>query len=218
MKTMKILLVDATPLMVRAFKGPLTAFTNAKGEQTGLRYGFVRCLRSYKERTEADKVVVAYDPAGLFQDRLEFLVEDPGLRSKIEAEAQKVLEMVALTGYASAFMEGHPARDVVGTLAKKFEGDGHDVLVSSTDRDLLSIVGGRVRFWEPAEQRKGRFVGPAEVMQETGRAPGKLEKMFENLERMEFRRGLGDPNLLEALFEKLEFKSLMKHVEELAFG
>ncbi len=213
---MKILIVDAMPLMARCFKPPMAEFSTQAGEPTGLRFGFIRCLRSYKERTEADKVVVCWD-SGPFS-RLEHLVEDAGLRAKIKDEAPMLAELIALTGYASAWFDDHPAQDVIGSLVKKFAADGHQIVVMSSNRTLWSLVGGRILFWEPGEKRKGRYIGPAEVRAEAGHPPGMMAQQFQELEKMEFRRGHGDPNLLEALFTRLEFKSLMKHVEELALG
>lgn len=192
-RPLKILLVDGSPLMFRAFTGPLKGFTNGAGERTGLRFGFLRACNSYAKRTKADKVIVVWDAHG------PHAIEQPGAavrpqalergykgnrdHSRPEAAAiwaghGDLKAALQLTRWAQAWQDGYEADDVIGTLARTFSEQGHETVIASPDRDLWQLISPakRITCWQPGKKSAGpgEVIGPREVVAEFGVPPTHL--------------------------------------------
>lgn len=181
---MRILLIDASPLMFKVFTGPVRDFSTAAGEPTGLRFGFLRSVRAYEKKTKPEKVVVVWDPPGTSSVRENLGESERGYKgnrehTREEAEmiwggVPKLFEMLSLTKYTQAWAEGYEADDVIGTLARQLAGQGAEVMIHSVDRDLWQLFGHTLIMGWENDKKKGRVIGPAEVIAEFGVAPRHL--------------------------------------------
>ena len=151
-----ILLVDASPLIYSNFNA-MKRFKTKAGEPTGLRFGFMRSMRSYVEKTKADRVAICLDLLGVVKKAVgvpEYKANRVWSKDKEEMYDQipNLLEMLSYTRYAQVQAEGYEADDVIAHLARKFEVGNHDVFIVSPDNDLLQLVSKRVRIWMPPKK------------------------------------------------------------------
>lgn len=171
---MNVLIVDAMPLVYSNFAkvGSLAvqAGPNA-GTPTGLRYGFLRSVNSYRKRTQADKVVIAWDSAGPVKkaegaediykanrsDEIELGLTDKKVdKTFMYAQIPDLKEMIGLTSWVQLELAGYEADDLIGHYARELSRMGHAIVISSTDNDLCQVVSEHVKIFVPNNPKQGR--------------------------------------------------------------
>ena len=142
-----LLLVDANGLVYRAFFA-LPYFTTRDGRPTNAVYGFTTMLLKVLEEQAPGYVAVAFDKPGptfrheAFADYKALRRPMPDdLRPQV-ALAKQVVEAMELPIFEVAAFE---ADDVIGTLARRAEADGFDVLIVTGDLDALQLVSPRTK-------------------------------------------------------------------------
>lgn len=141
----------------RAYYAPMERLQTSAGIPTKVPYLFATMMRRLLQNRELrpDYVAVVFDVAApTFRDELfasykaqrppapeDLNVQLPFVRRYCEAMRLPILE------YA-----GYEADDIIGTLARQAAAEDVDVLIITSDKDLMQLVGGRVRVLNPAKQ------------------------------------------------------------------
>lgn len=142
-----LLLVDANGLVYRAFFA-LPYFTTRDGRPTNAVYGFTTMLLKVLEEQAPEYVAVAFDRPGPtfrheafaeYKARRRPMPDD--LRPQI-ALAKQVVEALELPVFE---VTGFEADDVIGTLVRRAEAGGFDVLIVTGDLDALQLVSAHTR-------------------------------------------------------------------------
>ncbi len=138
----KLLLIDGHSMLNRAFYG-LPDLTNAEGIHTGAVYGFLNIMFRLIDEEQPDYLTVAFDVhAPTF--RHEIFKEYKGTRKPMPEELRSQVpltkEVLDAMGICRMEKAGLEADDILGTLAKKAEAEGMEVILVSGDRDLLQIA------------------------------------------------------------------------------
>ncbi|BCM91710.1 DNA polymerase I [Abditibacteriota bacterium] len=170
----KLLLIDGYSLLYRAFFSS-PPFSTSAGEPTGALYGFVRMVTRLLDENAPDYVVVAFDPpGGTFRHEADATYKAQRSDAPDDLKIQQRLVRELLDGLSIPRYEhkGFEADDVIGTLAKRGEEDGHDVLIITGDGDQLQLATERVQV---LLTRKGvselEAYKPAEVVARYGFEP-----------------------------------------------
>ncbi len=152
----RLYLLDAMALAYRShfifINRPLV---NSKGENTSATYGFTSALLKLIEDHKIEHIAVVFDAVdegGTFRDEMyedykanrepppdELIDNIPRIKQVIEAFDIPVFEIA-----------GVEADDVIGTLARKGEEDGADVVIVSPDKDFQQLLSERVTLFRPA--------------------------------------------------------------------
>jgi len=162
-------LIDGPNMAFRAFFA-IGGMTNSKGQPTNALYGFTNMLLKLIREHRPDYLAITWDPkGGSFRDR-EF-PEYKGTRPDMPEALRK--QMPVFPKIAEAFdvpficIDDFEADDVMGTLAKRHEGELDVVLVSS-DKDLMQLVGDHVKMYD---SMKERWISLDEVAEKFGCPP-----------------------------------------------
>jgi len=152
-----ILLVDASPLIYANYNA-MKRFKTKSGESTGLRFGFMRSMKSYVAKTQADRVAVCLDlpgPVKKAEGNENYKANRTWSAEKEEMYGQvpALMEMLSYTRYATAQAVGYEADDVIACLARKFANADHHVYIVTPDNDLLQLVNDRVKIWMPPKKK-----------------------------------------------------------------
>ncbi len=147
----KLVLIDGHSILNRAFYG-VPDLSNAKGLHTNAIFGFLNILFKILEEEHPDYLAVAFDVhAPTF--RHEMYEGYKGTRKPMPEELREQVPMMkeVLQAMGITIMEqaGLEADDILGTLAKKAEGQGMEVSLVSGDRDLLQIATEHIKIRIP---------------------------------------------------------------------
>jgi DNA polymerase-1 len=152
-KRRRLLLVDAMNLIFRAYYALISRpLRTTDGRNTSAIFGFGRMILKAINEYQPTHVAVALEGGGpsfreeIFPDyKATRKVPPDDLVSQIEP----VKELARLLGLAVIEKESMEADDVVATLARGGAGDFDEVLILSSDKDLMALVGGAVKMLAP---------------------------------------------------------------------
>jgi len=150
----KAILIDANSLAYRAFYALPDTMKSPDGFQTNAVYGFVSMLLKILE-TKCDFVATAFDRKEATFRHKEF-AEYKGTRAKTPTtliDQMKVIkEILELAGIPVLEKSGFEADDIIGTLAKRGEAEGFEVVIYSGDMDPLQLLTDKIKL---ASTKKG---------------------------------------------------------------
>jgi hypothetical protein len=173
---MRVLLVDALPLVYANFAkvGNLSVQNGPHaGTPTGLRFGFLRSVNSYRKRLQADRVVIAWDTQHPIKkaegaesyykagrsDEIELGLTG-GQRvnkDKMYAQIPDLKDMIGLTAWIQVECDGYEADDLIGHYSRELTASGaHKVFISTTDNDLCQLVNDQIKIFVPKSEKHGR--------------------------------------------------------------
>ena len=138
----KILLIDGHSILNRAFYG-LPDLTNSEGLHTGAVYGFLNILFKVLGEEKPEYLAVAFDrsePTFRHTKYPEYKGTRKPMPQELKEQIQLLKELLEKMGIATVSLAGFEADDILGTLAKKGEEKGMDVIILSGDRDLLQLA------------------------------------------------------------------------------
>jgi DNA polymerase I len=154
--TKRLFLVDAMGYIFRAFFAPMDRLQTSTGIPTKVPYLFATMMRRLMQSKDLrpDYLAVVFDVAApTFRDKLfaaykaqrppmpeDLAVQIPFVRRYCEAMRLSILEY-----------PGYEADDVIGTLARQAAKQDLDVLIVTSDKDLMQLVAKRVRVLNPAK-------------------------------------------------------------------
>lgn len=170
----KFILIDGNSIIYRAFFA-MPPLTNSKGLHTNAVYGFTTMLLRLLEEHKPTHVMVAFD-AGKVTFRHEGYQEYKGGREKTPPELSEqfplLKELLQGLGIAQFELAGFEADDIIGTLTKRADEAGRQVLVVSGDKDMLQLASEHVHI---GLTRKGvteiELYDPAQIKERYGLTP-----------------------------------------------
>ncbi|MBX3453425.1 DNA polymerase I [Ferrovibrio sp.] len=174
----RLYLIDGSGYIFRAYHAlpPLTR--KSDGMPVGAVSGFCNMLASLRERAEADgrlsHMAVIFD-AGRVTFRNEIYPAYKANRDETPEDLTPQFAPIKQATRAFALpaieMEGFEADDLIATYARMARLRGMEVVVVSSDKDLMQLVREGVSLFDPM---KNRPIGPTEVMEKFGVSPDKV--------------------------------------------
>ena len=209
----RLFVLDAMGLAYRAYyafiRRPLI---NSKGENTSAIFGLANTALKLRREEKPDFWALAWDgPGPTFRPErfpnykatrkpmpLDLLAQMPALEDLAAALGMPVLEV-----------PGVEADDVMATLAVKGEREGYEVVLVTSDKDMLSLVGDRVRLLSPTRTPSARedyeWVDRAKVIEKWGVAPEQildvLALMGDTSDNIPGVKGVGEKTAVELIRE-----------------
>ncbi len=147
----KIMLIDGHSILNRAFYG-VPDLTNVDGLHTNAIYGFLNILFKLLDEEKPEYLTVAFDVhAPTF--RHEMYAEYKGTRKPMMDELRQqvpvIKDVLRAMGVVIIEKAGLEADDLLGTIGRRSEELGLDVVIVSGDRDLLQLATKKVKIRIP---------------------------------------------------------------------
>jgi DNA polymerase I len=168
-----LVVVDALNYLFRAYHA-LPPLSTKAGVPTGAVYGFCQMLlRLHRELAPTHMCVVFDAPGPTFRDALfpEYKANRPPAPPDLIAQLDLAREAAADFGCAVLSIPGVEADDVIATLVRQAKGEDLDVIIGSSDKDLMQLCSAQVRLLDAVQNR---LLGPAEVKEKWGVPPEQL--------------------------------------------
>ena len=140
-----MLLVDGSSYLYRAYHA--MPDLRADGFPTGAIHGMVAMMKWLRERYPAEHAVCVFDAKGkTFRDDWypEYKAQRSPMPDPLRQQIAPIHEVVRLLGWPVLEVPGIEADDAIGTLARMAAASGHQVLISTGDKDLAQLVTAQV--------------------------------------------------------------------------
>ncbi|MCC6251273.1 MAG: DNA polymerase I [Bacteroidia bacterium] len=173
MNSNKLLLLDAFALIYRAYyaliKNPRVT---SNGKNTNAQFGFTNTLIELLNKEKPSHMAIAFDSHGPTERHSDF---EDYKANRQEAPEDLLLSIPDIKKIAQGFniaileYSGYEADDIIGTLAKKAEAEGFEVLMVTPDKDYGQLVSDKIRIYKPpAFGNKAEIIGEKEVCEKWG--------------------------------------------------
>ncbi len=169
----KLALIDGYGFVFRAFHA-LPPLTRADGTPVGAVYGFTNMLIKILASLHASHVAVVFDAGSkTFRNDIypAYKANRPPCPEELIPQFSIVREAAESLNLAILEKVGVEADDIIATLARKYSADDFEVLIVSSDKDLMQLVGGNTRMYDAM---KNKMIGENEVREKFAVMPNKV--------------------------------------------
>lgn len=170
----RLVLVDGSGYIFRAYFAIKQELTAPDGTPVKAVLGFTNMLIKLREQFPNDCLAVIFD-AGRFSFRNdiypEYKAHRPSAPEDLVPQFPLVREATAALNIQGIELEGFEADDLIATYACKGREENLEVVIVSSDKDLMQLIRPGVSMMDPM---KGKTIGDAEVMEKFGVSPDKV--------------------------------------------
>jgi DNA polymerase-1 len=216
----RLLLVDGHSNLYRAFYAIRAGLTAPDGTPTNAAYGFLRMQHKLLREIDPSHIAVAFDAGKeTFRTRLDsrYKAQRPPMPKELEVQIPLTQDALRLLGVTVIAEAGVEADDVIGTLATRAAAAGFDVVIASTDKDLMQlVVDPHVKMWHTRLERLLDEQGVAETFGVPPRQVGEvLAIMGDSSDNVPGCRGIGEKGALELIRTWKSVEAIYAHLDEL---
>ena len=139
-------LVDGSYFLFRAYHA-LPPLTTSTGLQTNAIRGAISAIQKLMRRIQPTHMAVIFDtPEPTFRHLLSpiYKGDRPSMPDELSQQIPYLHNLIRALGIPLYTLPGAEADDVIGTLAKRAEKAGHQVLISTGDKDMAQLVTDKV--------------------------------------------------------------------------
>jgi DNA polymerase I len=137
-----MLLVDGSSYLYRAYHA-MPDLRGPGGVPTGAVHGMVAMMKRLREQIPAEHAVCVFDAKGpTFRDDWypAYKAQRAPMPEPLVQQIEPIHEVVRLLGWPVLEVPGIEADDAIGTLARVAAASGHQVVISTGDKDLAQLV------------------------------------------------------------------------------
>jgi DNA polymerase-1 len=169
-----VFLIDGSGFIFRAFYGVKADMSRADGTPTNAVFGFTQMLLKMADDTDADHIAVVFDRARkTFRSDIypQYKAHRPPPPDELIPQFDIVREATEAMNIAMVDMDGFEADDLIATYARQAVEAGANVTVVSSDKDLMQLVGPKVKMFDAM---KNKEIGPDQVREKFGVGPERV--------------------------------------------
>lgn len=145
----RVVLIDGSSLIFRAYYAIPGSFTTATGLHTNATYGFALMFRKILDGKMPEYAAVVFDaPGKTFRDEKfpEYKAHRPKMDDDLVEQLEWIDRVVEVHDFPVLRVPGVEADDVIGTLTRIALEAGHEVHILSADKDFGQLISDRVRM------------------------------------------------------------------------
>lgn len=148
-------LVDGSYFLFRAFHA-LPPLTTSTGLHTNAIRGAISAIQKLMRRTQPTHMAVIFDtPEPTFRHELSpiYKGDRPSMPEELSQQIPYLHALIRALGIPLHMLPGAEADDIIGTLAKRAEALGHQVLISTGDKDMAQLVTDKVTLEDSFKEK-----------------------------------------------------------------
>jgi DNA polymerase-1 len=217
-KNEKLYLVDASGFIFRAFHA-LPPLTNPQKVPVGAVLGFVNMLIRLLKDQNATHVGVIFDAARAnFRNDIyaEYKANRGETPQDLIPQFPLIRDATRAFGFEPLEVEGYEADDLIAAYAKAANDNGQEVVIVSSDKDLMQLIRPGVCMYDPLKQKE---IGPAEVMEKFGVTPDKVidvqALMGDATDNVPGVRGIGPKTAAELINTFGDLETLLESIDQI---
>lgn len=211
-------LIDASSYVYRAFFA-LPPLTSSSGLPTNAVYGFTTMLLKLLREAAPQFLAAVFDaPGPTFRDDLfaQYKANRRAMPDDLAAQLPLIHEVVTALCLPRLSIPGVEADDVIATVVERF-GPAFEVVIVTSDKDLMQLVDSHVQLWDTMRDRR---CDRAAVRQRLGVEPTQVVEvmglMGDPIDNIPGIRGIGEKTATALIARFGTIEQLLAHLDELA--
>jgi DNA polymerase I len=211
-------LIDGSGFIFRAYHA-LPPLSNPQGTPVGAVYGFVNMIMKLMEGNHCDYVAVVFDAARkTFRNRIypEYKANRPPAPEDLIPQFPLVREATRALNLPAIELEDFEADDIIATYAKQAQAQGINVVIVSSDKDLMQLIGNGINLYDAMKQKP---IGEPEVKEKFGVTPDKvldvLSLMGDSSDNVPGVPGIGPKTAAELIGEYGTLEHLLENAQKI---
>jgi DNA polymerase-1 len=218
-----LFLIDAMNTIFRAFFAPMSRLNSPQGIPTKVPYLFSNMLRKLMKEHSPDYLAVVFDTREpTFRDKLfdKYKAQRPPMPEDLAVQLPYVRRMCEAMRLPILEFDGFEADDVMGALAKQGAKAGLEVRLVTGDKDMMQLVGGKVRVLRPGSgpNKTDLLVDEAKVEELMGVPPEKVPDvmalMGDSIDNIPGAKGIGEKGARELIGRFGSAEAALEHAAE----
>ena len=172
--TKKIAIIDGYGFVFRAYHS-LPPLTNSAGTPVGAVYGFTNMLIKLLAGLNVTHIVIALDSGRkTFRNDIypQYKANRPECPEDLKPQFPIIRDAAEALNITAIDKSGYEADDIIATIAKEAYNQNYEVLIVSSDKDLMQLINDRIfmydamrnKFIRENEVRAKFFVPPRQVL------------------------------------------------------
>jgi DNA polymerase-1 len=209
--------LDALNFLFRAFHA-LPPLKTTKGDQTGAIYGLCQMLLKIEREERPTHLTCVFDaPGENFRNQIysAYKAHRPPMPPELVPQVAMVRTVVEAFGLTTLEVPGYEADDVIAALARVGTAAGMEVVICSSDKDLLQLCTSDVSI---LDTMKNRRLGPEAVREKFGVGPEQvgdvLALMGDSIDNVPGVPGIGPKTAAELINKYGTLDALLEHASE----
>ncbi|MFO0766220.1 MAG: 5'-3' exonuclease H3TH domain-containing protein [Nitrospiraceae bacterium] len=210
-------LIDGSAYIYRAFFA-LPPLSNSKGLQTNAVYGFTVMLQKILREHHPDFVTVAFDERGptlRHEEFKEYKAHRPPMPDGMSAQIPLIHRVVEAMAVPIVNQAGFEADDLIGTLARKAEAAGIDVVIVTSDKDMFQLLTPRTRIYDPVKEK---WFAEADSLIRFGVEPARVVEimglMGDTSDNIPGVKGIGEKTAVKLITQFGTIEQLLARLDE----
>lgn len=217
--TSRLLLVDGHAFAYRAFHA-IRELRAPDGSATNAIFGFIRMMEKMRAVLTPSHLAVVWD-GGLAADRVAehpgYKADRPPMPESLERQIEEIILFLAASGIASLRQDGVEADDWLAGLALRARDQGTSVVIASSDKDFMQLVGERIGLFNPNDKSE-KIWGVEEVLARTGVMPEQvvdwLSLVGDSVDSIPGVPGVGPKTAADLLRQFGSVEALFRRIDE----
>ncbi len=216
--TQKLYLIDGSGFIFRAYHA-LPPLTSPDGTPVGAVVGFMNMLIKLRREHEGDYMAVIFDAARkTFRNRIyeEYKANRPPPPDDLIPQFAIVREATKALGLPALDTPDFEADDIIATYARVAQKENMEVVVVSSDKDLMQLVGNGITMFDAMKQRT---IGEEQVQEKFAVAPDKvrhvLALMGDSSDNVPGVPGIGPKTAAELINTYGDVETLLSRADEI---
>jgi len=215
----KLYLIDATAFCYRAFYA-LKSLSTSSGQPTNAVYGFLNMFNKITKGHKPDYIAACFDVSrDTFRSKkfAEYKIQRPPMPDGLGSQIALIKELLEAYGVAVLEKEGFEADDIIAYFANKAAESKTQVVVVSSDKDMLQLVGKQVSVFNPYKD-DGIVYDEAKVKEVFGVQPQQIADLIalmgDSADNIPGVEGIGQKTAVKLISEFGSLDKLLRHVDK----
>jgi len=214
----KILIVDGYNFLFRAYFA-MNKFTRADGTPVGAVYGFVNMILNLRKKLHCTHFLLTFDTGKkTFRNDIykDYKANRPPVPEDLIPQFSLVRQAAKSMGILVLEKDGYEADDIIATVSKRAEKQGYDVLIASSDKDLMQLINDNIVLYDGMKQKE---IGEHEIKEKFDIKPTQILDLLamtgDTADNVPGIPGIGPKTAAELINKYGDLETVLKHTDEI---